>query len=150
MLLLSPPRPQPSKAASTPQTRFIFRCTKINALRLFMLSKNDGNQSPLAIFDCSSFVFLRNISRVHLQLGAWQWLWRIPPSTPHGTWSEVEINQSHPALKDRFLVHNSELAPDTSKRSYRFAVALRLINSAASIKPALLDASWHKIRLRRF
>jgi hypothetical protein len=147
MLLLSPPRPQPSPAASTPQTRFIFRCSKINALRLFMLSKNDGNQPPLAIFDCSSFVFLRNISRVHLQLAAWQWLWRMPPPTPHGTWSQVEITQSHPPLKEKFLVHNSELAPGTSKRSYRCGVALRLTNSATSIKPALLEAGWHKIRL---
>ena len=148
MLLLSPPRPQPNPAAATPQTRFTFRCDKTNALQLFMLSRNDGLQPPLPIFDCSSFAFLRNISRVHLQLGAWQWLWQIPPPTPHGTWSELQISQSRPAVKERFLVHNSELTPGTTERNYRFALALRLTNSTtSSLMPAPLESRWHKVRL---
>ena len=147
MLLLNPPKPQPTTAPPTPRTCFTFRCPKSAALRLFMLSKTDAGQPPLAIFNCSSFVLLRNIRLVHLQLDSWQWVWRLERRIHRCHWTEVDIAQSHPPLKENFLVASSEISPGTSKRSYRYAVALRLANSPTSIQPALLDAASHKIRL---
>jgi len=146
LLLLTPPKPQPNNTFSA-QTKFIFQCAKTHLLRLFVLAKADGSQIPLTLFNCSSFIFLRNINRIHVQLLNWIWTWRMETKSRQNGWSEIEITQSFPPGKERFLVFNSDVSVGTSNRKYRYALALRLAHTTTGTKPQLLDNAGHKIRL---
>jgi hypothetical protein len=144
MLILTRANPQPSPDEFSTQTRFSFRCTKTNALKLLDLKSADGQQRAIPIFDPSSFVFLQRVNRVRIQADKWVWEWSVDPKPHSGEWNLVDVKQSFPARKDRFLVRRGEIGGASPQR---FAVALRLDAESLNIQPAKLDGGWHNVRL---
>ena len=144
MLRLDPNPPQPDAGPTSTQTKFSFRCTTTDALKLLQLESVDRQQRGLPVFDPSSFIFLQRVNHVRIQADHWVWEWKIT-RTQHSTgWTLVDVEQSFPQQKERFLVHRSEIAGTPERR---FSVAIRLDADLQAIRPAKLDDGWHKIRL---
>lgn len=144
MLLLNPFPPQASPEGFTEHTRFSFRCPKTKALKLLHLNSIEGQQRALSVFNASSFVFLQRVNHIHIQAdrNAWQWDLR---SSPEGSdWESLQVNQSFPEKKERFLVRRGRLEGDGSKR---FGVAIRVDSDALGNLPVMLSDGWHKLRL---
>jgi len=147
MLLLNPPKPQPNQEPPSSRTTFAFRSSRTDVLRLFKVASLEINQPPLALFDCSSFVFLRHINLALFQLDKWRWQWAVERRPHRSGWTEIQVTQAHPAKKETFLVSQSEVGARGHSRSSRFGVAVRLSGNAATAAPERLAPEQRRIRL---
>jgi hypothetical protein len=147
LLLLHPPPPVPPRSAMANYTEFAFSCTRDKVFKLVELAATDesNQQRALPIFTPSSFVFLRHVALIRVQLADRLWQWTLRRGLEAKGWVSVEIAQSFPPSAHRFLVFANETVPvDAEQESHRYAAALRVDEAGV---PAELDRAWGKIHL---
>jgi hypothetical protein len=144
MLILNRTQPETGPGEISKETRFTFRCTKTNALKLLDLKSVEGQQRALTIFDPSSFVFLQRVNHIRLQADVWTWEWQVALKDRANEWTQVDISQKFPPRKDRFLVRRSET---TGPAPRRFAIALKMDSNSSAVLATKLDEGWHYVRL---
>lgn len=144
LLLLHPPPPVPPRDALVNYTEFTFICARDKAFKLAGLPSTEDapHQRALPLFSSSSFVFLKYMTLVRVQLGDWQWQWTLRRGREMNGWILVEIAQSCPPAAHRFLVFASET--NVGRELRRYAAALRVDESCV---PVDLDKTWTKIHL---
>lgn len=144
MLLLNPANPPRLQSEFNQTTSFTFRCSATDAKSLLKLSRTDGNQPPLTLFNPSTFVFLFKTNVVRLQFDHWVWEWERSADGTAGNWVKLAVRQSHPATLERFLVHHGHTREAQHPNNKRFGVALRVDANGLPLK---LEDDWRKVRL---
>jgi len=136
LLLLHPPEPEP-QAELVPETRFLFKCNRTDAQKLF----GNAGARNFSIFHVASFVFLKYVNEITLEHGGERRQWAIQRSSVGDGWSEVVIEESSTGEREQFLVF---AGISTRAEGRRFGVAIRL---GIDKSPIELDPAWNRLSL---